>query len=95
MPMKRPVMPRAFRGERPEIPLPGDVHQYKARSMVEDYRTLAIVFAIIALAFTVYFIKWVILAPKKPPPPVQSVYIENLPLQPQPARNPAEGPAHP
>jgi phage shock protein PspC (stress-responsive transcriptional regulator) len=46
--------------------------------MVEEYRTLAIVFGIIALLLTAYFIKWVVLAPKKPPPPVQSVYIEPL-----------------
>ena len=72
-------MPRAFRGERPEIPLPADVHQYRVRSMVEEYRTLTIVFAIVALALTAYFIKWVVLAPKKPPPPVQSVYIEAVP----------------
>jgi hypothetical protein len=72
-------MPRAFRGERPEIPLPADVHQYKPRTMVEEYRTLAIVFGIIALLLTAYFIKWVVLAPKKLPPPVQSVYIETLP----------------
>ena len=85
-------MPRAFRGERPEIPLPADVHQYKARSMVEEYRTLAIVFAIIGLALTAYFIKWVVLAPKKPPPPAQSVYIEAIPSQAPSAPNPAKVP---
>ncbi len=53
-------MPRAFRGERPEIPLPGDVHQYRGRSVVEEYRPLAIVFAILALALTAYFIKSVL-----------------------------------
>ena len=74
-------MPRAFRGERPEIPLPADVHQYKARTVVEEYRTLAIVFGIVAVLLTAYFIKWVVLAPKKPPPPVQSVYIETVPPQ--------------
>ena len=79
-------MPRAFRGERPEIPLPADVHKYKPRTMVEEYRTLAIVFGIIALLLTVYFIKWVVLAPKKPPSPVQSVYIEAIPQPAAPAK---------
>ena len=82
MPMKRPVMPRWFRGEAPPSLLPGDVHQYKPRTVYEEYRVLAIIFAIIALGLTAYFIKWVVLAPKKPPPPVQSVYIE-------PVRQPA------
>ena len=79
-------MPRAFRGERPEIPLPADVHKYRPRTMVEEYRTLAIVFGIIALLLTVYFIKWVVLAPKKPQPPVQSVYIEPLAQPAAPAK---------
>jgi hypothetical protein len=84
--MQRPVMPRAFRGERPEIPLPADVHKYRPRTIVEEYRTLAIVFGIIAVLLTAYFIKWVVLAPKKPPPPVQSVYIEPLPQPAAPAK---------
>jgi len=79
-------MPRAFRGERPEIPLPADVHKYRPRTIVEEYRTLAIVFGIIAVLLTAYFIKWVVLAPKKPPPPVQSVYIEPLPQPAAPAK---------
>jgi hypothetical protein len=79
-------MPRWFRGEAPPTLLPGDVHNYKARTMVEEYRVLAIVFAIIAIALTAYFIKWVVLAPKKPPPPVQSVYIEPIPQPAAPAR---------
>jgi hypothetical protein len=84
--MQRPVMPRAFRGERPEIPLPADVHKYRPRTVVEEYRTLAIVFGIVAVLLTAYFIKWVVLAPKKPPPPVQSVYIEPLPQPAAPAK---------
>jgi len=79
-------MPRAFRGERPEIPLPADVHQYKSRTVVEEYRTLAIVFGIIAVLLTAYFIKCGVLAPKKPPPPVQSVYIEPLAQPAAPAK---------
>jgi len=49
-------MPRAFRGERPEIPLPADVHKYRPRTVVEEYRTLAIVFGIIA-----YFVAWLVM----------------------------------
>jgi hypothetical protein len=90
--MQRPVMPRWFRGEAPPSLLPGDVHKYKPRTVYEEYRVLAIVFAIIAVALTAYFIKWVVLAPKKPPPPVQSVYIEPLPQQGAPAQDPAKVP---
>lgn len=79
-------MPRWFRGEAPPTLLPGDVHKYKPRTVFEEYRVLAIVFGIIALALTAYFIKWVVLAPKKPPPPVQSVYIEPLPQPAPPAQ---------
>ena len=86
MPMQRPVMPRSFRGEAPPTLLPGDVHNYKPRTVYEEYRVLAIVFAIIAVSLTAYFIKWVVLAPKKPPPPVQSVYIEPLPQPATPAK---------
>ncbi|MGB6356233.1 MAG: hypothetical protein WBF21_19845 [Steroidobacteraceae bacterium] len=88
-------MPRAFRGERPEIPLPGDVHQYRGRSVVEEYRPLAIVFAILALALTAYFIKSVLYAPKRPLPPVQSVYVEAVAPQATPAPDPAKAPAPP
>ena len=51
-----------------------------------------IVFGIIALLLTAYFIKWVVLAPKKPPPPVQSVYIETIPPQAPSAPSPAKVP---
>jgi len=47
--------------------------------MLEEYRGLAIVFAVAGLALAAYFIKWVVMAPKPPPPPVQSVYVEVLP----------------
>jgi hypothetical protein len=47
--------------------------------MLQEYRGLAIVFAVAGLALAAYFIKWVIMAPKPPPPPVQSVYVEVLP----------------
>jgi len=52
--------------------------------MVEEYRGLAIVFAVIGVLLAAYFIKWIILAPTPPPPPVQSVYIEELPQKPAP-----------
>jgi hypothetical protein len=85
-------MPRWFRGEAPPSLLPGDVHKYKPRTVFEEYRVLAIVFGIIAVALTAYFIKWMVLAPKKPPPPVQSVYIETVPPQAPPARDPPKVP---
>jgi hypothetical protein len=77
---------RVFRGEKSRgHPEPGELQEYKARSMFEEYRGLTILFAILGLALTVYFIKWVVLAPKKPPPPIQSVYIEMVPQKPPPA----------
>jgi hypothetical protein len=78
-------MPRVFRGEEPIGPQPGDIQEYKSRSMVEEYRGLAIVFAILALALTAYFIRSMLRAPKPAPPPVQSVYIEPLPPKKPPA----------
>jgi hypothetical protein len=47
--------------------------------MFEEYRGLAIVFAILALALAAYFIKSVRAARPPPPPPAQSVYIEVVP----------------
>jgi hypothetical protein len=78
-------MPRVFRGEEPIGPQPGDIREYKSRSMVEEYRGLAIVFAVLALALTVYFIRSMLRAPNPAPPPVQSVYIETLPRNDPPA----------
>ncbi len=72
-------MPRVFRGEESRGYEPDAITQYKARSMVEEYRGLAIVFAVIAFGLAVYFIKSVLSAPKPAPPPVQSVYIEAIP----------------
>ncbi len=54
--------------------------------MIEEYRGLAIVFAVIAVALAVYFIKWIVLAPTPAPPPVQSVYIDVVPQKPAPSR---------
>jgi hypothetical protein len=78
-------MSRVFRGEKSRgFPEPGELQEYKSRSMVEEYRGLAIVFAVIGVLLAAYFIKWIILAPTPPPPPVQSVYIEELPQKPAP-----------
>jgi hypothetical protein len=52
--------------------------------MIEDYKGLAIVFAILFVALAVYFVKSVLAAPKPPPPPTQSVYIEVVPQKEQP-----------
>ncbi len=75
-------MPRVFRGEEPNGPQPGDLKEYKAKSMAEEYRPLAIAFWIVAFLLAVYFVWSVMRAPKPKPPPVQSVYIEALPQTP-------------
>ena len=77
-------MPRVFRGEEPRGPGPDALHEYKSRSMIEEYRGLAIVFAIIAFSLAAYFIKSMLAAPKPAPPPVQSVYIETVPTPSKP-----------
>jgi hypothetical protein len=76
-------LPRSFRGEEPTgYPEPGSMQEYKARSMFEEYRGLAIVFGILALALAVYFVKSILAAR---PPPAQSVYIEVVPQKAEPA----------
>ena len=72
-------MPRVIRGEEPRGPGPGEIHEYRARSMVEEYRGLAIVFAVLGLALAGYFIKSMLAGPKPAAAPVQSVYIETVP----------------
>ncbi len=47
--------------------------------MLEEYRGLAIVFAIIALALAAYFIKSLRAARPPSPPPAPSVYIQVVP----------------
>ena len=72
--------PRLFRGELPEG-YPEPLPPYKVPTLLEEYRVLAIVFGVIALALAVYFIKSIVTAPPPPPPaPPQAVYIE--PVQP-------------
>lgn len=72
-------MPRVFRGEEPRGPQPGELSEYKAPSIIQEYRGLAIAFAILGLALAVYFIKSMLGAPKQEAPPAQSVYIETVP----------------
>jgi hypothetical protein len=52
--------------------------------MLEENRGLTIVFAILALALAVYFVKSILAAPKPAPPPVQSVYIDVVPPKSRP-----------
>ena len=81
--------PKSFRGEQSSsYPDSDSVSRYKARSMIEEYKGLTIVFAILFVALAVYFVKSILAAPKPAPPPVQSVYIEVVSQkeQPPPAR---------
>jgi hypothetical protein len=73
-------VPKVFRGEESRGYTPDSIQKYESRSMVQEYRGLAIVFAILALALTVYFVKSLLRGPHvPPPPPPQSVYIEVVP----------------
>jgi len=47
--------------------------------MLEEYKGLAVVFAILALALAGYFIKSLRSARPPAPPPAQSVYIQVVP----------------
>jgi len=79
-------VPRSFRGEESRgYPEPGAIQEYKARSMLQEYRGLAIVFAILALALAAYFIKSLRAARPPSPPPAQSVYIQVVPQNAEPA----------
>jgi hypothetical protein len=71
-------VPRSFRGEESRgYPDLSAIREYKARSMLQEYKGLAIVFAILALALAAYFIKS--LRTARPPTPTQSVYIQVVP----------------
>ncbi len=59
--------------------------------MVEEYRGLAIVFGVLFLALTVYFIKSVLEA-RTPAAPTQSVYVEVVPQNAAPVPDPAKKP---
>ena len=72
--------PRAFRGELPpDYPQPGGLRPVRIKTVLEEHRALAIVFAVVALAFAAYFIKSVLRAPAHQPPPPPSVYVEIVP----------------
>ena len=76
--------PRSFRGESDPLP-PPDLFQYKPPSVFAEHRGIVIVFAILCLALTIYWIRSV-RAAKAAPEPVRSVYIEMVPanIPPQP-----------
>ena len=83
------IGPKSFRGEQPPGFIDqGAIKEYKSRSMIEEYRGLAIVFGIVALSLAVYIIKSILTAPPPPPPPVQSVYIETVPPKAAPQAQP-------
>jgi hypothetical protein len=78
--------PRTFRGEQSsDAPEPRAYQKYAVPSVLAQYRGLSIVFGILAFALAAYFIKSVLAAPHKPPPPAQSVYIEVVPQKDPPA----------
>jgi hypothetical protein len=88
-------VPRSFRGEESRgYPEPDAIQEYKPRSVLEEYRGLAIVFAILALALAAYFIKSLRASRPPPPAPTQSVYIQVVPQNapPEPQNEPAKPP---
>jgi hypothetical protein len=91
-------MPRTFSGEEPRGYARGAIEEYRHPSMIERYRGLATVFAILSLLLGAYVIKSIVTAKPKPPPPPrpeQSVYIEAVPRKgapPQEAPSPQGSP---
>ena len=81
-------MPRVFRGEESRGYTPDSIQKYQSRSMIQEYRGVAIVFAILGLALAVYFVKSVLRGPHVPPPPPQSVYIDVVPRKADPPSPP-------
>ena len=77
--------PRLFRGELPPG-YPEPLPPYKVKTLLEEYRGLAIVFGVMALALAAYFVRSILAAPPPPPPAQQSVYIE--PVQPSATAKP-------
>ena len=72
--------PRAFRGELPPgYPEPGELKPIKIKTVLEEYRALAIVFGILGLALAAYIINAIVRAPVRQPPPPPSVYVEMVP----------------
>ena len=92
-------MPRTFSGEESRGYPKGAIEEYRHPSMIERYRGLAIVFAILSLALGAYVIKSIVTAKPKPPPPPrpeQSVYIEAVPrngASPRETSSPQEAPS--
>jgi hypothetical protein len=88
--------PRAFRGELPPN-YPEPLPAYKVQTLLEEYRVLAIVFGIVALALAVYFVKSILTAPPPPPaPPPPSVYVEMVaPTTTPPTTSPPDAPKAP
>ena len=92
-------MPRTFSGEESRGYPPDAIVEYRHPSMIERYRGLTIVFAILSLALGAYVIKSIVTAKPKPPPPPrpeQSVYIESVPQKGAPPRetsSPQEAPS--
>jgi hypothetical protein len=79
VPKLNSIGPRSFRGEESgRYPEPGAIQNYEPPSMLVQYRPLAVVFGILALALAAYFVKSIRAAPH-PLPPTQSVYIEVVP----------------
>ena len=92
-------MPRTFSGEESRGYPQGAIEEYRHPSMIERYRGLAIVFAILSLLLGAYVVKSIVTAKPKPPPPPrpeQSVYIEAVPQKgapPQEAPSPQDSPS--
>jgi Na+-transporting methylmalonyl-CoA/oxaloacetate decarboxylase gamma subunit len=83
-------MPRTFSGEESRGYPQGAIEEYRHPSMIERYRGLAIVFAILSLLLGAYVVKSIVTAKPKPPPPPrpeQSVYIEAVPQKGAPPQN--------
>ena len=69
---------RSFRGNSEPLPPPDLFAEYKPPSVFVEHRGIVIVFAILCVALTIYWIKSV-RAAKVAPEPVHSVYIEMVP----------------
>ncbi len=83
--------PRAFRGELPPD-YPDPLPAYKVKTLLEEYRVLAIVFGVLGLALAIYFVKSILRAPPPPAPVLQSVYVETVPPPPTPPASQAAPP---
>jgi len=81
--------PRSFRAEESSGgPEPHPIRKYEAPSVLAEYRVLSIVFGILVLALTAYFIKWMLAAHHRSAPPLPAVYIEMVPPKTEPPASP-------